>query len=117
MQKKSNALNDNPPNETKNGGPKEANFVKKQVSQLNFQRTETLITIIPPKPILPICHVRWVREADDTDHKEGAPVDWVPEGHVVDKRGEDDFCNARASVAEGIGHHHGKDGHPPRLTA
>jgi hypothetical protein len=57
MQKKSNALNDNPPNETKNGRPEEGNFIKKQVSQLNFQRIETLTTIIPPKPILPIRHV------------------------------------------------------------
>jgi hypothetical protein len=40
VQKKDNALSGNQPKGTKNGRPKEANFVKKQVSQYNFQRTE-----------------------------------------------------------------------------
>jgi hypothetical protein len=45
MQEKNNAPNDNQPKITKGGRPEEANFVKKQVSQLNFQRTEIQITI------------------------------------------------------------------------
>ncbi len=58
-----------------------------------------------------------MHKADDVNHKEGAPVDWEPVGHVVDKRGKDDVCRARASVVEVVGHDHGKDGHPPRPTA
>jgi hypothetical protein len=45
MQKKSIAPSNNQPKITKNGRPEESNFVKKQVSQLNFQRTEIQITI------------------------------------------------------------------------
>jgi hypothetical protein len=40
MQKKNNAPFNNQPKITKSGRPEESNFVKKQVSQLNFQRTE-----------------------------------------------------------------------------
>jgi hypothetical protein len=43
MQK--NAPTDNQPKGTKKGRPEEANFVKKQVAQLNFQRTEIQATI------------------------------------------------------------------------
>jgi hypothetical protein len=42
---KNNAPTDNQPKGTKKGRPEEANFVKKQVSQLNFQRTEIQTTI------------------------------------------------------------------------
>jgi hypothetical protein len=47
MQKKSKALSDNHPNGTKNknGRPEEASLVKKQVSQVNFERTEIQTTI------------------------------------------------------------------------
>jgi hypothetical protein len=67
---------------SKNGRPEEANFVKKQVSQLNFQRTEILTTTPSPNPIL---YIRWAREANDADHKEGAPVDWGLGGHGVNQ--------------------------------
>jgi hypothetical protein len=95
MQEKNNAPNDNQPKITKSGRPEEANFVKKQVSQLNFQRTEIPNNNPPPKPIL---HIRWAREADDADHKEEAPVDWVHEGRDDEKRGEGEVCVACASV-------------------
>jgi hypothetical protein len=45
VQDEDNAPSNNQPKVTKNGRPKEANFVKKQVSQLNFQRTEIQTTI------------------------------------------------------------------------
>ncbi len=42
----------------------------------------------------------WAREADDADHKEGTPVDWGPEGHVVGKHSDEDVDRERASVAD-----------------
>ena len=70
--------------------------------------------IPPPKPILHIC---WVREAYEANHREGAPVDWEPEGRVVGKCGKEYVYRVCASVAEVGGRDHGKDGHSPRLIA
>ncbi len=115
MQEKGNAPSDKQPKGTKKGRQKRS---KPQPRKLSPERILKVLKskrsapegkqqIPPPKPIL---HIHWAREANDADHREGAPVDWVHEGRDDDKRGEDDVCHAPASVVEGIGH-------PPRPTA